>query len=316
MKILTLILPGMLFIFGLLCIIKGGDLFVDAAVWLARVSGIPPVIVGATVVSLATTLPEITVSLLAATQGKVDLAIGNAVGSVTANLGLILGTALIFAPVCLHRRDFALRGCLMVAAIAVLLICSDGEVLPPGGSMVLLGIFVLFMLDSVHTARRGMESQPALRPQRGEVLRQGCKFLLGTGGILLGARLLVNNGSLLALRLGVPEAVVGVTLVAVGTSLPELVTALTAVTKGEGALSVGNILGANLIDTTLILPLCSLVSGGGLPFGTQSILLDLPVCLLMGGITVLPALFRGRFSRGQGAAMLTLYLGYLILVIG
>ena len=131
---MTLVLPGGLFIFGLLCIIKGGDLFVDAAVWLARVSGIPPVIVGATVVSLAT-LPEITVSLLAATQGKVDLAIGNAVGSVTANLGLILGAALIFAPVCLQRRDFALRGCLMVAAIAVLLICSDGEVLPPGGSM-------------------------------------------------------------------------------------------------------------------------------------------------------------------------------------
>ena len=315
-EFLTLILPGGLFILGLLCIIKGGDLFVDAAVWLARVSGIPPVIVGATVVSLATTLPEITVSLLAATQGKVDLAIGNAVGSVTANLGLILGAALLFSPVCLRRRDFALRGVLMTAAIAVLLHCSGSETLSRGGSLVLLGIFAVFMLDSLHTARRSMESQPALRPQRGEVLRQGCKFLLGTGGILLGARLLVNNGSLLALRLGVPEAVVGVTLVAVGTSLPELVTALTAVTKGEGALSVGNILGANLIDTTLILPLCSLVSGGGLPFGTQSILLDLPVCLLMGGIAVLPALFRGRFSRGQGAAMLTLYLGYLILVIG
>ena len=313
---MTLILPGCLFILGLLCIIKGGDLFVDAAVWLARVSGIPPVIVGATVVSLATTLPEITVSLLAATQGKTDLAIGNAVGSVTANLGLILGAALLFAPVCLRRRDFALRGLLMTAAIAVLMGFAGCGVLTRGRSLVLLGIFGLFLLDSLHTARRSMEAQPALRPQRSELLRQGCKFLLGTGGILLGARLLVNNGSLLAIRLGVPETVVGVTLVAVGTSLPELVTAMTAVTKGEGALSVGNIFGANLIDTTLILPLCSLVSGGGLPFSPQSMLLDLPVCLLIALATVLPPLFRGRFSRGQGAVMLALYLGYLILVVG
>jgi cation:H+ antiporter len=305
----------MLFIFGLLCIIKGGDLFVDAAVWLARVSGIPPVIVGATVVSLATTLPEITVSLLAATQGKVDLAIGNAVGSVTANLGLILGAALIFAPVCLHRRDFALRGCLMVAAIAVLLICSDGEVLPLGGSMVLLGIFVLFMLDSVHTARRGMESQPALHPERNDLLRQGCKFLLGTGGILLGARLLVNNGSLLALRLGVPESVVGVTLVAVGTSLPELVSALTALSRGEGSLSVGNIVGANILDLTLILPLCALLNGGHLTLPRQSLSLDMPFCLILCAVAVTPPLLAGRFRRGQGAALLVIYGIYVSRVI-
>ena len=310
-----LVLPGSLFILGLMLIIKGGDLFVDAAVWLARVSNIPPVIVGATVVSLATTLPEILVSLLAAAQGKADLAIGNAVGSVTANQGLILGSVLLFAPFCIRRQEYALRGLLMVAAVAALL-CGVGDgVLTLQGSLVLLGIFVLSIWDSIRAARREMDLCAAQPPRRGEFWRNGGKFLLGTAGILWGAQLLVHHGSKLALLLGVPEAVVGVTLVAVGTSLPELVTAITAAGKGEGALSAGNILGANLIDITLILPLCALVSSGALTVSAQSLLLDLPVCLLISLVTVLPALLREKFSRGQGVLMLGLYLGYLVLVI-
>lgn len=312
---MQLVLSGGLFILGLMLIIKGGDLFVDAAVWLARVSGIPPVIVGATVVSLATTLPEILVSLLASLQGKADLAVGNAIGSVTANQGLILGAVLLFAPFCIRRREYALRGMLMVTAVAVLLYGAGGGSLTAQGSLVLLGIFALSMWDSIRAARRGMGSCTAQRPGGKALPKNGGKFLLGAAGILMGARLLVHNGSKLALLLGVPEAVVGVTLVAVGTSLPELVTAVTAAKKGEGALSVGNILGANLIDITLILPLCTLVSGRGLVLGAQSLLLDLPVCLLMALVTVLPSLLRGRFSRGQGALMLGLYLGYLVLVV-
>lgn len=313
---MQLVFSGGLFILGLMLIIKGGDLFVDAAVWLARVSGISPVIIGATVVSLATTLPEILVSLLASLQGKADLAVGNAIGSVTANQGLILGAVLLFSPFCIRRQEYTFRGLLMVAAVAVLLCGSVGGSLTVPGSLVLLGIFVLSMWDSIRAAHRGMGSAAAQRPGGKELPKNGGKFLLGAAGILLGARLLVTHGSKLALLLGVPEAVVGVTLVAVGTSLPELVTAMTAARKGEGALSVGNILGANLIDTTLILPLCTLVSGRGLVLGAQSLLLDLPVCLLMALVTVLPALLRGRFSRGQGALMLGLYLGYLVLVVG
>ena len=311
---MQLLLYGGLFIFGLMLIIKGGDLFVDAAVWLARVSNIPPVIVGATVVSLATTLPELLVSLLAAAQGKAGLAIGNAVGSVTANLGLILGAAIFFAPFHIRRQEYWCRGLLMAAAIAVLFFFSKSGTLSISGSLLLLGIYMLSVWDSICGARKEITSttqQAGLR----ELPQNTGKFLLGIGGILWGARLLVRNGSALALLLGVPESVVGVTLVAVGTSLPELVTAITALSKGEGALSVGNILGANLIDTTLILPLCTLISGHSLVFSTQSLLLDLPICLLMALIAVLPALLRERFSRAQGALMLGLYLGYLVLVV-
>ena len=313
---MSLLLPSVLFIIGLLLIIKGGDWFVDAAVWFAEVSGIPKVIVGATVVSLATTLPEILVSVLAALQGKADMAIGNAIGSVTANQGLILGISLLFAPLSIRRRDYAARGLLLVLAVAALWYYADSGVLSAAGSLVLLACFLLSMADNLRIARRSMEKESRRSaPQKGALLLNLGRFLFGTAGIVYGAHLMVENGSLLALRLGIPEAVVGVTLMAVGTSLPELVTAMTALCKNQGALSVGNILGANLIDTTLILPLCALLSGSDLAFSTQALLLDLPVCLLVSSLTVFPALLQQQFSRWQGLALVGMYAGYLVVLM-
>ena len=132
----------------------------------------------------------------------------------------------------------------------------------------------------------------------------------------LGSRLLVTHGSRLALLLGVPAGVVGSTVVAVGTSLPELVTTLTAVARRETALSVGNIVGANIIDLALILPACAAVSGGSLLIGPQTTGLDLPACLALCAAAVAPPLLTGRFHRWQGAALLGLYAGYLRLLLG
>ena len=313
---MSLLLPSVLFIVGLLLIIKGGDWFVDAAVWFAEVSGIPKVIVGATVVSLATTLPEILVSVLAALQGKADMAIGNAIGSVTANQGLILGVSLLFAPLSIRRRDYATKGLLLVLAVAALWYYAGNGVLPAAGSLVLLACFLLSMADNLRVARRSMEAEsrkPAM--QTAVLLPNLARFFFGTAGIVWGAHLMVENGSLLALQLGIPEAVVGVTLMAVGTSLPELVTAMTALCKDQGALSVGNILGANLIDTTLILPLCTWLSGSELTFSAQTLLLDLPVCLLISSLTIFPALLQQQFSRWQGLALVGMYAGYLVVLV-
>ena len=139
--------------------------------------------------------------------------------------------------------------------------------------------------------------------------------MLGTAGIVVGARLLVDNGQILAIRLGIPEAVVGVTLIAIGTSLPELVTTITAVSKKHGALSVGNIIGANIIDTTLIVPLCGFVSGEALPAAAQSIILDMPVCLLTAAIAIIPMLICKKLMRWQGVALLSVYAAYLFVMI-
>ena len=312
---MELLLPIFLFIVGLVCIVKGGDWFVDAAAWIAEISGIPKVIVGATVVSLATTLPEIIVSLLAAFQGKADMAIGNAVGSVTANTGLILGMSIFFAPLVLKRRDYLAKALLMVAAVAALTVFTRSGSLSGLGIVVLVAIFAAFMFENIQSAVKVSEHHPRERPVAGEVRRNVLKFIGGTAGIVVGAQLLVDNGSLLAEKLGVPEGIISVTFIAVGTSLPELVTAITSLVKKQGSLSAGNIIGANIIDTTLILPLCGWLSGEALPLSAQSMSLDLPACLLIVAVGMIPMLIKSKFMRWQGAALLALYGGYLYFVI-
>lgn len=312
---MELAIAVVLFLLGVLLIVKGGDYFVDAAAWIAEVSGIPKVIVGATVVSLATTLPEVIVSLMAAFQGKADMAIGNAVGSVTANAGLILGVSLLFAPLVIRRKDYTLKGLLMVSAVVVLALFSSSGTLSNVGSILLFCIFVIFIIENIRSAKANAVPARPERPDRKEIRTNVIKFLVGTAGIVIGADLLVDNGSIIATRLGVPEGIIAVTMVAIGTSLPELVTAITALVKKEGSLSAGNIIGANIIDTTLILPLCRLASGGSLPFSAQSLALDIPFCLAIAAIAIIPTLIQSKFARWQGGCMLATYVTYLVMVI-
>ncbi len=304
------ILPMLLL--GLALTVKGGDLFVDAAVWIARALGLPQFLVGATLVSVATTLPEVAVSLMAAARGATGIAAGNAVGSVTANLGLILGLCLCVAPAAAGRSNLSL---MVVAASLLLLLCSPGA-LSAGGALAMLAVGAAFLGGSALEGRRRLASgnRPP-RPGTRAVATHIAKFAAGAAGIAAGARLLSDYGAALARLMGVPEGVIGATLVAVGTSLPELVTAVAALRRGQAALSVGNIVGANIIDLALILPLCALSGGAPLPLPRQSLALDLPFCLLLCLIAALPALPRGGLRRWQGAALLGTYAAYVALVI-
>lgn len=311
-------LTGFLFVLGLVLIIKGGDFFVDAAVWIAEAFHIPKFIIGATVVSFATTLPELLVSLIGTLEGSLGLAIGNAVGSVNGNLGLILGLSLVCLPAVIQRRQFALKGVLMILAAGMLWFFSRSGALGRAGSIAMLGLFAAFLWLNLRQARQsvsGAEDTDPVRKDRPYVMKMIAKFLLGVLGIVIGAQLLVNHGSAIARLLGVPESVIGVTLVAVGTSLPELVTTLTAIRKKQSELSIGNIIGANIIDLTVILPVCALVSGGSLPILTQTLRLDLPVCIGLSLLAILPSAFTRRFSRAQGILLLAcyaLYVGVLV----
>lgn len=317
---MELLVSALLFALGIVLIVKGGDMFVDAASWMAEVSGIPKLIVGATVVSLATTLPELLVSVMAALEGKADMAVGNAVGSVTANLGLIMGIALVCIPTAIRRRDYLLKSVLMMgASLYLALACAQGSLAVAGGAALLL-IFAVAMWDNIRAARQAMLVSHAAYDE-GVVARPGgaviganvVKFLLGTAGIVIGAQLLVDHGSILARLIGVPERIIGVTVIAVGTSLPELVTTLTAIAKKQASLSAGNIIGANIIDLTLILPLCSMISGGSLPVARQSVLVDIPASFLVGAVAMLPALITRKFHRWQGVALLITYGVYLVI---
>ena len=310
----------LLFLLGLVLIVKGGDWFLDGAVWIAEATGVPRFIIGATIVSLATTLPELTVSITGVLAGEVDLAVGNAVGSVTANLGLILGISIVCIPSIVSKEHFNFKAALMVTAAALLFLLCRGGMLSILPSLLLFVIFALYLFNNIRDARSSMakrreEHHGSHRIPHRQLATKLLFFALGLAGIVVGSQLLIEYGSRLAMMLGVPASIIGVTMVAVGTSLPELVTMLTAVAKREAAMSIGNIVGANIIDLTLILPICSAVSGGQLTIGPQTTSLDLPVCLATALIAVLPPLFRGRFYRVQGILMLAVYLGYIVILV-
>ncbi len=322
---MELFITLILFAAGLVMIIKGGDFFVDAASWFAEISGIPKLIVGATVVSFATTLPELLVSTIAAVQGRnlgnpgiIHMAIGNAVGSVTANIGLIMALALIFMPAVIRRKDYLLKSILMLGAAGILTLASAQGSLGWIPSIVLILIFAVAMTENVHTAvvtmRADRESGAvAARPAiaKKTIAINILKFVVGVVGIVWGADLLVDEGSALAAQIGIPEGIIGVTVIAVGTSLPELVTTLTAIAKKQTDLSVGNIIGANIIDLTMILPINMIAYGANLPFSAQAARLDLPICLLAGLIATVPALITGKFRRWQGVVLLVVYAAYV-----
>ena len=140
-----------------------------------------------------------------------------------------------------------------------------------------------------------------------------CKFVAGAAGIILGADLLVSNASFVASEIGVSDGIIAITIVAIGTSLPELITTITSIVKKQGDLGVGNIVGANIIDLTLILPVCSLISGGNLVVEPQNLLLDIPACLIISAVAVIPALIFKKFTKIQGVILLVLYIAYVVL---
>ena len=307
----------LLFVLGLVLIIKGGDWFVDAAGWIAEVSGIPRFIVGATIVSVATTLPELFVSSIAASKGQAEMAIGNAIGSVTANTALIMALSMVFLPVTLKRKDYLFKSVLLMGTVALLwALCGDGT-LPVARGVIMFVVFALFIWENVKAAKKEdaneSEEKPE-KPTRQTVLKNIVLFVLGAAGIVIGSDLLVDNGTLLAQRLGVPENVVALTAVAIGTSLPELVTAITSIVKKEASLSVGNVIGANIIDTALILPVCSVISGGTLQVAASTVRVDMPVCLAVTMIALIPALISQRFRRWQGILLIGIYIAYLAVV--
>ena len=309
----------LLFALGLGLIIKGGDAFVDAASWIAEASGIPKFIVGATIVSIATTLPELLVSAIAAAGGNADgvsMAIGNAIGSVTANTGLIMGVSVIVLPLAVKRSEIGIKGMLMVLSILLLLLLCLNGALTVWEAAIMLLLFIAFVVENLYVGAKQKQTDERPEVTKKLIVINVVKFVLGAAALAVGSRLLVDNGEYLAVEvLHVPVRIVAITLVAIGTSLPELVTAITSIVKKQGSMSVGNIIGANIIDVTVILPLCSLIYGGSLPVAEASIRLDIPVCLAEICIAVIPTLIFKKFHRVQGVVMVALYVSYLVISV-
>lgn len=310
-----------LFIVGLVCLIKGGDWFVNGATGIARRFHLPELLIGATVVSIGTTLPEVMVSTTSALTGHSEIAYGNAIGSVICNTALIAAITVAIKPGTINRKT--LRTPVLFFFIAAVIYTGVAYFLGYFSrtiGFVLLGIFVVYMVTTVFQMKHNPLLEECVEEgSEGEEKSLGMNLvLLVIGAVLIavGANLLVENGTLIAQALGVPESVIALTFVALGTSLPELVTAITSLAKGHGALSLGNVIGANLFNLVLVSGVSVSLAPFSVPksavlFGQNaSLVLDIPVMMAAMLLLTVPALVRGRLSRVQGILLPVLYFAF------
>lgn len=320
-----MVLAVVLFIVGFVCLIKGGDWFVDGAVGIAERFHVPELLIGATVVSIGTTLPEVMVSAGSALSGHGEIAYGNAIGSIICNTALI--SALTFAvrpgPVEKKTMRIPVIFFFLAAAFYCAIAYTSGSFSRLTG-IILLVVFLIYMIINVIQVRH-LPSQEASGAEKEEPEKQEplaldlIKLIGGAVLIAVGARLLIDNGTKIAEALGVPESVIALTFVALGTSLPELVTAITSLVKGHGALSIGNVIGANLFNLVLVSGLSialnpfTIHQGSMIAGHNASLVLDLPVMLFVMIFMTIPALIRGKLSRFQGIVLLLIYFAYCVL---
>jgi len=312
------------FLGGLYVIIKGGDFLVTAALRLSKISGINQMIIGATFVSIATTLPEVFVSIFAVMSDNPGIAVGNAVGSMIANIALVLALYITFLPHKVNRRKIYGKSLYLFAVTALMFIfASDLKVTWLEGA-VLLVLFSFFLFSNISEAKntelQKPELPPAVHSEKKNIVRDVViGFLAGQAMLFVGAFLLVDHGDRLAKIFGISEMVIGLTVIAVGTSMPELVTSIASIRKKSGGLALGNILGSNIINCTLLIGVCGLVGdlhGTTIPLSRDTFLVSLPFLFVLYLIALAPMMLKKRTYRWQGLALLTLYafyVGYLII---
>lgn len=316
-----MLIPVLLFSLGLVLLIKGGDWFVDGATGIAERFHVPELIIGATVVSLGTTLPEVMVSATSALGGHGEIAYGNAIGSIICNTSLIAAITIAVRPGPVDSRTLKMPVLFFFLSAAIY--CLNAYItgyFGRGLGCVLLAICVFYIYMTI---RQGLKS-PCEAPKEenpgnnGSMVKDILLLVVGAALIAVGANLLVDNGTLIAQALGVPESVIALTFVALGTSLPELVTAITSLVKGHGALSLGNVIGANILNLVLVSGISVLLSPFPIPQSSTigglnaSLVLDIPLMLGVMAILTLPALFRKKLTRLQGILLLTIYAAFCI----
>lgn len=255
---------------------KGADILVDEAVSLSVKWGVPKMLIGATIVSLGTTLPEVTVSVVSALKGFPDLAMGNAVGSIICDTGLILGIAAIINPLPFKKAVISLQswnqfgaGLLLIFTAFIfgggIKVFKEGGHIPQYMGWVFLVILVLYLIRTIKSAKSGDEDGPEFTSDSTSssalIL---AKLVLGIVMVIVSSKVLIPTVQELAIRLHIPETVIAATLVAFGTSLPELITAVTAAKKGHGDLAIGNVLGADILNVLFVVGAAASVTKGGL----------------------------------------------------
>ena len=316
-----MLVPVLLFLLGFLCLIKGGDWFVDGAAGIARRFRLPDLLIGATVVSIGTTLPEVMISTEAAFQGNAGISYGNAIGSVICNTCLIAAVTIAIRPGKVSRKSLIVPAVFFFAGALfyALIVYTTGSFARWHG-IVFLALFLLYLLTIVLQVKKDPDNMDAEEPDVKELplWREILRLVVGAALIAAGADLLVENGTIVAQALGVPDSVIGLTMISLGTSLPELITAITAQLKGHSALGLGNVIGANLLNIVLVSGAAITISPFTIPSDkmlagvNSSLLVDIPLMIGSMLLLVLPAFFGQRLRRWQGVILLILYAGFTV----
>lgn len=303
-----------LFLIGFILITKGADMFIDSTISVAKKTNIPEIILGATIVSLATTFPELTVSVCASIKGHTTMSLGNAVGSIICNTGLALGLVAIIKPFKVDRRVFNSKAILLMISIIILIVLGLDKVIDKKDAMALMGILIIYMINNYKsipkTKMRSVPSTNARNESKSfDILKISSLFIIGIIMMIIGSRLLVDNGIKLAAFIGIPQAIISLTVIALGTSLPELVSCLTAIKKNHNAISVGNILGANILNIVSVISISSFINDT--PILKQTSMIDFPFMIMLVLILIIPTIIKEKIYRFQGFLMIFTYLLYL-----
>lgn len=314
----------LLFAVGVILLIKGGDWFVDSAVGIAKRFKVPEIIIGATVVSIGTTLPEVMVSVTAALNNNGAIAYGNAIGSIICNTSLIAALTIAIRPAPVNKKAivtpvvfFFISAAIYVAAAYVF-----GRFDRWMGFVMLL-VFAVYMTMTIRNGFKNpvQHDEEEEQTEGGSLIKDLIVLVISAGLIAVGADMLEGSSVSLATMAGIPTEVVGVTIVALCTSLPELVTAVTALLKGHGALSLGNIIGANIFNLVLVSGAAVTLSPFAVPEGSKllgyntSLIMEIPLMVGVMALMTLPALFKGKLGRWQGVALLSIYVAFVVLQV-
>jgi cation:H+ antiporter len=317
------LLPILLvFVISLITLSKGADILVDEAVSLSLQWGVPKMIIGATIVSLGTTLPEATVSVFAALNGNPDLALGNAIGSIITDTGLILGVAALIGTLPIDKKTINHQGRLQFGAVILLAFLSlpflskgsDGIITQWMG-FVFIALLITYIFTTIKWAKESNDGiAMELEIATSSVFSQIIKLVFGIILVIVSSKVLIPSVEIAAVRVGIPQSIIAATLVAFGTSLPELVTAISSVRKGHGELAIGNIIGADILNVLFVVGSAAAVTKKGLLVPVHFYQLQIPTMLI---VVIAFRIFAKNKNKAitklEGVFLLGMYCIYLIL---
>lgn len=300
---------------GIVLVVYGGEWFVKSSLVIAKKTKIPEIVIGVTIVSFATTLPELIVSVISAASGSYGLSVGNVAGTVICNTALICGVSLSSYKLFFDSKEKTFKYYFLIAVnLLFFIFCLDMNIGVFDGLLFLIFNIVFFVLNTLDAKSNKYKCDSNTEIVNMSSGKTAWLFILGIIGIGAGAVLLVKGAIDLARLAGISETFIGLLIVGFGTSIPELATAISAIKRKAIGLTIGNIIGANIINITMITGICGIVSGG-LPLSLQTLYFSVPVLILASLILVLPIIIKRQTYKWQGISLLVIYILYVISLI-